>query len=174
VSDAAAKYYPQVKGFIRSRVGSAEDAEDIVQEVFYQYSKLDELLNPIGNVGAWLYRVARNKIIDRGRKKREDSLATDWEGEVLGGLGELLSGEGQSPEDDYMSALLWERLDEALAELPPAQREVFELTELQGLSIKEIAARMGEKPATLLSRKHYAVLHLRERLEDIYLDLVDY
>lgn len=171
-----AKYYAQIKNFIRGRVPTLEEAEDITQEVFYQYSRLDEVLNPIENVAAWLYRVARNRIIDRGRKKREEPIPswTNEEGEVLGELGALLSDEGASPETEYMRSLLWERLEEALSELPSAQREVFEQTELQGLSVREIADRTGVAQATLLSRKHYAVLHLRKRLEDLYKEILEY
>ncbi len=174
MTSAAATYYDRLKAFIRKRVSSAEEAEDIVQEVFYQYARLDEVLNPIENVAAWLYRVARNRIVDTRRKKREEQLPswTSEEGEVLGALGELLAGDGTTPEDDYMKTLVWERLEEALSELPVPQREVFEQTEMQGKSIREIEAETGVGQATLLSRKHYAVLHLRERMEDLYEEML--
>lgn len=170
------KYYDRIKNFVRRRVTSTQEAEDIVQEVFYQYSRLDDILNPVANVTAWLYRVARNRIIDSSRKKREESLPQWAEGDrqaVMGEMAEALT-DISSPEAAMMGSMLWERLDEALDELPEAQREVFEMTEIKGLSIKEIQEITGVPQATLLSRKHYAVLYLRKKLADLYDDLMDY
>jgi RNA polymerase sigma factor (sigma-70 family) len=171
-------YQPRLKAFIRRRVTNKEDAEDILQDVLFQWMKaLENTLNPIEQVAAWLYRVARNTIINHGAKKREEALpvyaAGESEEEILLGFSSLLCAEEEgsaSPETDYLRSLVWMELEAALAELPAEQREVFELTELDGIPVKEIALATGTAVATLLSRKHYAVLHLRKRLKDLYAD----
>lgn len=150
----------KLKSFIRSKVGSAEDAEDITQEVFCQLAKLDTIVHPIDNISGWLYAVARNKITDRWRK-------TGGVSEVSADdISEALFAESESAEDEYIKDMLWADLEEALSELPPEQRDAFELTEVYGMSFKEIAEATGVNTNTLLSRKRYAVLYLRQRLRD--------
>jgi RNA polymerase sigma factor (sigma-70 family) len=153
----------KLMGFIRKRMPNEADAEDILQDVFYQLAANTE---PIEQLSGWLYRVARNKITDRQRKKKdlllEDTLgggdeAFDWT--------ELVLDETGGPETEYLRNLFWEALQAALDELPPEQRDVFVMTELEGIPFKEIAEAAGVSVNTLLSRKRYAVLHLRERLQ---------
>ena len=176
ISETVSRYRTRLVDFIRPRVASREDAEDIAQEVFYEFSEAVRLMQPIEQLTSWLYTVARNRITDLYRKKKatpfsflapEDS--DDGFAEEIGGL--LLENDS-SPETDYFRTLVWERLGEALAELPKEQREVFELHELQGVSFKEISKQTGESVNTLLSRKRYAVLHLRERLKELYEDFI--
>ena len=173
------EYQPQLKSFIRKRVDNREDAEDILQEVWYRFVKtVDIAVNPIDRVSAWLYRVARNTIINHFTKKREDEMPgyRNEEGyeEIDRDFSEILFGDetSPSPETQFLRSLVWEELEIALAELPPEQREIFELTELDGLPVKEIAQTSGIAVNTLLSRKHYAVVFLRERLRELYEDLL--
>lgn len=175
-------YTPQLKAFIRKRVVNDEDAEDILQDVFYQLAKkVTDMLNPIENVTAWLYRVTRNNIINKGEKKREQELplfrSNEDDDEVIEEFADILfSTSGQaspSPEAEYLRSLVWSELESALEELPPEQREIFELTELDGLPVKEISEAKGIPVNTLLSRKHYAVKHLRKRLEEMYYDFLE-
>ena len=161
----------RLRGFIRRRVTDEADAEDILQEVFFELAEAYRLLRPVEEVGAWLFRVARNRIIDRFRKSRleaapqpataeSESAETSWE--------DLLPSREAGPEAAYARSILLEELDRALDELPEEQRQVFIAHELEGRSFKELAAESGVSVNTLLSRKHYAVLHLRKRLQDIY------
>ncbi|MDR1653660.1 MAG: RNA polymerase sigma factor [Prevotellaceae bacterium] len=173
------EYRPQLKSFIRKRVDNREDAEDILQDVFYQLTKtVNAAINPIEEVAAWLYRVARNTIINHGIKKREEAMPVyqndESEDEILADFSEVLfnSETSPSPETEYLRSLVWEELEAALAELPPEQREIFELTELDGIPVKGIAQTTGVPVNTLLSRKHYAVLHLRKRIRQLYEDIV--
>lgn len=168
---------PQLKAFIRKRVSNKADAEDILQDVFLQLVKtVDETLNPIEQVSAWLYRVTRNTIINRGKKKTEEELpiySTNEGEEVLQDFAEFLfNEESPSPETEYMRSLIWDELELALSELPPEQKEAFELMEIDGLSAKEVAEAMGVSVNTLLSRKHYATKHLRIRLKELYNELL--
>jgi RNA polymerase sigma factor (sigma-70 family) len=179
VGQLIAEHRPKLKAFIRKRVANSEDAEDILQDVFYQFLKtVENTMNPIEQVSAWLYRVARNLIINKGVKKREEAWpvyrSSDSDDEMLDDFSELLfSGEtSPSPETEYLHSLFWVELENALAELPPEQREIFELTELDGLPVKDISEMTGVHVNTLLSRKHYAVKHLRKRLAGLYDDLV--
>ena len=168
----------KLKAFIRRRVPNSEDAEDILQDVFYQLVKtVENSMNPIEQVSSWLYRVARNMIINRGIKKREESLPAYRNGDdgddMPEEFSEILFGETSlSPETEYLRSLVWVELENALSELPPEQREIFELTELDGIPVKEIAETTGVAVNTLLSRKHYAVKHLRKRLERLYREIV--
>ena len=149
--------------FIRKRVPDQRDAEDILQEVFYELVEAYRLMNPIEHLGAWLFQVARNRIADSFRKKRpeafSDPVAT-WE--------DLLPSPEAGPEAAYARGVLLEELDDALDELPEEQRDVFVAHELEGRSFKDLAAETGLSVNTLLSRKRYAVLHLREQLRSIY------
>lgn len=179
VEQIVKEHRPRLKSFIRNRVSNNEDAEDILQDVFYQLIKtVENNVSPIEQVSAWLYRVAKNTIINKGKKKREESLSTpgyDEEGNVMEEFSEILfNDDNPTPETEYIRSLVWKELEAALAELPPEQSEIFELTELEGLPVKEIAAAMNVPVNTLLSRKHYAVKHLRKRLLVLYRELMQY
>ena len=160
----------RLRDFIRWRVADRRDAEDILQDVFYELVEANRLLMPIDHVTGWLFRVARNRIIDLFRKKTpenfSDTVAAN-EDEWLQ-LVELLPSPEGGPEAQYARNVLLDELELALDELPDEQREVFVWHELEGRSFKEIAAETGASVNTLLSRKHYAVLYLRERLQNIY------
>ena len=157
--------------FIRKRVEDQGDAEDILQDVFYELIETYRLMKPVEQAGAWLYRVARNRIIDRFRKRRPEAL-----GEVLAGAGEeealrieeLLPSPEAGPEAAYARSVLLEELEAALEELPEEQRAVFIAHDIDGRSFKQLASETGLSVNTLLSRKRYAVLHLRRRLQAIY------
>lgn len=164
-------YESPLKAFVYKRIQNKVEAEDIVQDVFYQFLKtLEDAMNPIEHVSAWLYKVARNTIINKSKKKQEEELPeySDFE--------ELLFGDqaAPSPELEYLRSLVWIELDRALSELPTEQREVFERNEFDGLSVKEIARQNNLSINTVLSRKHYAVLHLRKRLGALYKDLIQF
>ncbi|GAB3432422.1 RNA polymerase sigma factor [Niabella aquatica] len=179
VEQLVKEHQARLKSFIWKRVSNKEDAEDILQDVFYQLIKtVENNLSPIEQVTAWLYRVARNIIINKGRKKHEASLpATRYndEGHVLETFSEILfNNDLPTPETEYMRSLVWKELEAALLEMPPDQRAAFELTELEGLPVKEVAATMNIPVNTLLSRKHYAVKYLRKRLYGLYTDLMEY
>ena len=156
--------------FIRGRVGADADADDVMQDVLAQLAAVS---GPIESATSWLYSVARNRLIDRYRR-RKLAIAeprADEDGLELGLDAWLEDGHG-TPEDDYLRSLLWSELDLALAELPPAQRDVFVWHELEGMSFKDMAEATGDKVPTLISRKRYAVLFLRERLAELYEMLV--
>ena len=161
----------RLRNFIRRRIPDPSDAEDILQDVFYKLVEANRLLMPIEQVTGWLFRVARNRITDLFRKRRPESFGDaarrDEEGEVLG-MEELLPSPGAGPEAAYVRKLVLDELELALDELPEEQREVFVAHELEGRSFKEMAAESGVSVNTLLSRKRYAVLHLRERLRSVY------
>jgi len=174
ISEIVAKERSRLRDFIRRRVPDPSDAEDIVQEVFYELVEANRLLMPIEHVTGWLFRVARNRITDLFRKKKPesfgDSAVEGEEGELLQ-LEDLLPSHDAGPEALYIRNVLLEELELAIDELPTEQREVFIAHELDGRSFKEMAAETGVSVNTLLSRKRYAVLHLRERLQDIYDEL---
>lgn len=177
VEELIQAHQPRLRSFIRRRVSNKEDAEDILQDVFYQLVKAaGNTINPVEHVTAWLYRVARNAIINRGKKMREEEMPVsgyDDEGNVLEEFSEILfNDDNPTPETEYLRSLVWQELEAALADLPPEQREAFELTELDGLPVKEVAQSIHVPVNTLLSRKHYAVRHLRKRLENLYNELL--
>jgi RNA polymerase sigma factor (sigma-70 family) len=158
--------------FIRRRVKDQTDAEDILQEVFYELTEAYRLTKPIEEAGAWLYRVARNRIIDRFRKKQPEPFGAAPDGEEEGLRWEdLLPSPDAGPEAAYARGVLLEELAAALEELPEEQREVLVAHEMEGRSFKQIAGETGVGVNTLLSRKRYAVLHLRRRLKAIYEEL---
>jgi len=161
----------RLKNFIRRRVPDERDAEDILQEVFYELVEADRMMKPIEQLSGWLYLVARNRITDLFRKKRPEALAnapvTDTDGESLG-LEDLLPSPDAGPEAAYARTVLIEELDAALNELPEEQRQAFVAHEIEGQSFKELAEATGVSVNTLILRKHRAVVHLRERLEAIY------
>src|SRR5262245_2811749 len=162
----------RLRKFIWKRVADEADAEDILQDVFYELVEAYRLLKPIEQAGAWLFQVARNRITDGFRKRKTRALINDppvitEEGEKLA-WEDLLPSREAGPDAAYTRSVLLEELDEALNELPEEQREVFVAHELEGHSFKELAAETGLSMNTLLSRKHYAVLHLRRRLQAIY------
>ena len=170
ISEAVEQQRGRLRNFIRSRVPDPSDAEDILQDVFYELVAAYRLTKPIEQVGAWLFRVARNRIIDRFRKQKPEA------SRVGGGAGdentlsleELLPSSDAGPEGAFARNMLLDEIGEALAELPPEQREVFIANEIEGRTFAEIAAETGTSINTLLSRKRYAVLHLRRHLREIY------
>jgi len=153
--------------FIRKRVDDEGDAEDILQDVFYELTEAYRLMRPIEQVGAWLYRVARNRIIDRFRKKVPVAQPTLGDDDAAP-LEDLLPSPDAGPEALYARNVIFDELDAALEELPEEQRDVFIAHEMDGKSFKQLAEETGLSINTLLSRKHYAILHLRRRLEAIY------
>jgi len=154
--------------FIRKRVDDEGDAEDILQDVFYELTEAYRLKRPIEQVGAWLYRVARNRIIDRFRKKTPASEIALNDDQGVPRLEDLLPSPDAGPEALYARGVIFDELDAALEELPEEQRDVFVAHEMDGKSFKQLAEETGLSVNTLLSRKHYAILHLRRRLEAIY------
>jgi len=164
ITEVINAYSKRLMGFIRKRVSNEADAEDILQDVFYQFIGNTK---PIEQLTAWLFTVTRNKITDKQRKHKPELLEdvyTDADGETNFDWAEMFFDESNNPETDYLRNLFWEALYSALNELPVAQREVFILNEIEGVPFKTIAEQSGETINTLLSRKRYAVLHLRERL----------
>ncbi|HRK26093.1 MAG TPA: sigma-70 family RNA polymerase sigma factor [Chitinophagales bacterium] len=177
VAQTVKDYSKRLMGFIRKQVNNEADAEDILQDVFYQ---LANYAQPIEQLTAWLFTVARNKITDRRRKIQPD--LTDFSTEsdnmededFVGDWKDLLLAPDNNPETDLLRSLFWDELNAALNELPAAQREVFVLNELEDIPFKTIAEQTGETVNTLLSRKRYAVLHLRKKLTTLRNELLTY
>lgn len=173
ITDTINAYSKRLMGFIRKRVDNEADAEDILQDVFYQFVGNTQ---PIEQLTAWFFTVTRNKITDKKRKKKPDSVEdiyTSDDGETIAEWTELFSEGNENPETAYLRSLFWEALDSALKELPKEQRDVFILNELEGVPFKEIAEQTGETVNTLISRKRYAVLHLRDRLGTLKNELLN-
>lgn len=174
IADAVARERPRLRNFIRRRVINQDEAEDILQDVFEELVETWRLPAPVEQVGAWLFRVARNRIVDRFRKKKEvplpDALDTD-DGEDAYRLDLALPSSDAGPDAAYARTTLLDALRTALDELPENQRDVFIAHELDGVSFKEMATATGVGVNTLLARKRYAVLHLRKRLQSSYDDL---
>ena len=172
IAETVEREQTRLRNFIRKRVLDESEAEDILQEVFYELVQAYRLMKPVEQVGAWLFRVAKNRIIDRFRKRRPEVASSDASPrEKLGDLlrwEDLLPSPDAGPEAAYAREVLLDEIDAALDELPEEQREVFIAHELEGRSFNELAAATGLSVNTLLSRKHYAVLHLRRRLRTIY------
>jgi len=173
ITDVVKNYGSQLLRFINSKVAKTEDAEDILQEVWFQTSRLTNL-NELENVGAWLYSVTRNKIIDSYRKKKTESLEDfvyqDEDGE-LNVKDILLADDSNNPEVGMFKDLFWDELMKALDELPEKQKKVYVQNELEDKTLQEIADEEGENIKTIISRKSYAVKHLRKRMQRLYNDL---
>ena len=161
IADVVSREGSRLRNFIRRRVADPRDVEDIVQDVFSELVEANHRLMPIDHVTGWLFQVARNRIIDLFRRKKPERFEEDVH---------LLESLDAGPENAYARSVLVEELEDALDELPKEQRDVFIAHEIDGKSFKEISAATGVSVNTLLSRKHYAVLHLRERLQAIYDD----
>jgi len=176
IAEAIEREQGRLRNFIRKRVPDRRDVEDVLQDVFFELVVAYRLMKPIEEVGAWLLRVARNRIIDRFRRKRPESstlsrpMPDDEEGEI-DLLEDLLPSPDAGPEAAYARGVLLDELEAALGELPAEQRFVFVAHELEGKSFRELASETGVGVNTLLSRKHSAVLHLRRRLQGIYDEL---
>ena len=173
ISEVVKREQSRLRNFIRRRVADPRDVEDILQDVFQKLVEANRLLMPVDHVTGWLFQVARNRITDLFRKKKPESYSgtatseNDWDDE-LPQFEDLLPSPAAGPEALYARSVLLEELELAIEELPDEQREVFVAHELEGRSFKEMAAETGVGVNTLLSRKRYAVLHLRERLQSIY------
>ena len=170
ISAVVVRERPRLGNFIRRRIGNPEEAEDILQDVFYEFVEEYRLPESIEQASAWLFRVARNRIIDRFRKKKEVPISETGDEEEYR-LDLALPSPDAGPEAEYARAVLLDALRQALDELPKAQREVFVEHELEGRSFREMAAQSGVAINTLLARKRYAVLHLREQLQAVYDEL---
>lgn len=174
ITEVVNAYTKRLMGFIRKRVSNEADAEDILQDVFYQFIGNTK---PIEQLTSWLFTVTRNKITDKQRKHKPELLEDIHAGgdeESSFDWTELYFEKDNNPETDYLRNLFWETLQAALQELPENQKQVFVLNELEGVPFKEIAEQTGESVNTLISRKRYAVLHLRERLAGLKQDLLNY
>ena len=171
ISETVEQQRSRLRSFISRRVADPSDVEDILQEVFFELVEAYRLMKPVEMVGAWLFQVARNRIIDRFRKKKPQPLADfnveSEEGELLS-IEEFLPSADAGPEAAYARTVLIEELEAALEELAEEQRRVFIAHEIEGRSFKELSAESGVSINTLLSRKRYAVLHLRQRLQVVY------
>src|SRR5437764_13361761 len=171
ISEIVGEQRLRLRNFIRKRVPNEADVEDLLQDVFYELIEANRLLMPIEHVTGWLFSVARNRITDLFRKKKpqafSDAAIEDEDGELLQ-IEDLLPSPDAGPEALYVRHVLLDELEFALDELPSEQREVFVAHEVEGRSFKQLSAESGVSVNTLLSRKRYAVLHLRERLQHIY------
>ncbi|HEY1262121.1 MAG TPA: RNA polymerase sigma factor [Terriglobales bacterium] len=174
IAEAVEQEQGRLRNFIRRRVPDAGDAEDILQEVFYELIEAYRTMQPIGQVGAWMFRVARNRIIDRFRKRKPEistsQPAAGEDGKEFR-LEDLLPSSDAGPEAAYARSVLVEQLEAALEELPEEQRAVFIAQEIEGRSFKELSQESGVNINTLLARKRYAVQHLRRRLQSIYIEV---
>jgi RNA polymerase sigma factor (sigma-70 family) len=169
ISEIIAGERSRLRNFIRKRVPNESDVDDLLQEVFYEFIEAYRFMEPVQRWGAWMFRVARNRIIDLFRKRRFEAVSDDRKPLLLE---DILPSPDAGPAAAYARTVVLDELGEALAELPAEQRDVFIAHEIEGHSFKEIAARTGVSVNTLLSRKHYAVVHLRRRLQAIYEEFV--
>ena len=176
ISTVISQFGKRLLGFIRQRVNNEEDAEDILQDVWYQLTATVDT-EPIEQVSSWLFTVARNKITDSYRKKKSDSLDSMLLGdgdESEINFRQILLDNSKNPETEHLRNLFWKTLQKTLQELPEEQRNVFVWNELEDLSFKDIAAKTGENINTLISRKRYAVLYLRERSLTLYDEIINH
>lgn len=167
ILDALLACQTKLRAFIRRRIPVREDVDDILQDLTLQLINVEQ---PVENVSAWLFRAARNEMVDRSRKKREWLFSDD--DDIENDCRAILFSEANTPEDARLSEIFWDELENALAALPPGQREVFEKTTLQNYSFKQLARETGLPVQTLLSRKHKAVRYLRSRLSALYNDIM--
>jgi RNA polymerase sigma factor (sigma-70 family) len=174
ISEIVQREQARLRRFIRRSVADAGDAEDILQDIFYELVQAYRMMRPVEQAGAWLYHVARNRIVDFFRKKRPQTMGGSGEqdGNDFLLLEDLLPSPDAGPDGEYFRTILFEELDAAIEELPASQREVFIAHEMEGKSFQEMAEETGVSVNTLLSRKRYAVLHLRERLRGLYDDFL--
>ncbi|HLK29796.1 MAG TPA: sigma-70 family RNA polymerase sigma factor [Puia sp.] len=177
ISSVISQFGKRLFGFIRQRVNNEADAEDILQDVWYQLTATVDT-EPIEQVSSWLFTVARNKIIDSYRKKKpeslEDALSYESEEGEINFKEILLADKNSNPETEHLRNMFWKELQDALEELPEEQRNVFIWNELEDVPFKEIAEKTGVQVNTLISRKRYAVLHLRDRLQTLYNEIINY
>jgi RNA polymerase sigma factor (sigma-70 family) len=175
ISNTIQEFGQKLFGFVRKKVKSTEDAEDILQEVWFQLSNMSDIAG-LDNVSAWLYEVARNKITDKARKKTNLSIE-DYGFETDDGEFNfkeiLLLDDSNNPELTFFKELFWKEFQQALDELPPNQKEVFILNEIEELTLQQIADQKGENLKTIISRKGYAVKHLRNKLDYLYKELIN-
>ena len=173
ITEVINDYSKRLLGFIRKRVTNEADAEDILQDVFYQFVGNTQ---PIEQLTGWLFTVARNKITDKKRKHKPELLEDVFAGDDDANFSwtELFFNADNNPETEYLRNIFWETLNNALDELPEEQKFVFVQNELEGISFKDIAQQTGVAVNTLLSRKRYAVLHLRNRLQTLHTELLNY
>jgi len=171
ITEAVEQQRSRLQNFIRRRVADPDDVEDILQDVFFELVEAYRLVKPVREVGAWLFQIARNRIVDRFRKRKTEAitdLSVATEDDEMLTIEDLLPSPDGNPETAFLRSVLLERLAEALAELPDEQRAIFIAQEIEGRSFNELAVESGLSINTLLSRKRYAVLHLRRRLQAIY------
>jgi RNA polymerase sigma factor (sigma-70 family) len=173
IAEVVHKDRAKLLSFIRKRVSDKDDAEDILQDVFYQLTQAYDMIGSLDKVTSWMYTVARNKITDLYRKKKPEPFKSTYQGDEEESLSmeNLLPALGNTPEDAFFKSVIWDAITEALDELPIEQREVFVKNEFEDISFKELSAMTGVSVNTLLSRKRYAVLHLRARLKSLYEEL---
>jgi RNA polymerase sigma factor (sigma-70 family) len=173
IESTVKKNQEKIFGFIQNRVSTPEDAEDILQEVWFQLSRVINL-HDIENVSAWLYKVARNKITDWYKKSKPVTVDNDlFDGEDGTMIKNILFSHSETPDDKMFKDLFWQELMNGLNELPSNQKEVFIQNELEGLKLREIAENSNEKLKTIISRKQYAVKHLRGKLRNLYDDILN-
>lgn len=179
LDDIIKEHSPRLRSFVKSRVSNHDDADDIVQDTLYQLVRTVRIMdNPLAKVTSWIYTVAHNLIVNHGKKRREEALpeiSRDAGDELvfMTDISEIMvASDNESPDMRMLRSMVWDELYKALAELPKEQREAVEMTEIKGLSVKEAAEEMGVSVGTFLSRKHYAVVHIRKRLFVLYEELV--
>lgn len=179
LDDLIKQQTPKLRAFVRDRVRNREDAEDIVQDTFYQFVRTIRMIeNPVVQVTSWLYTVAHNLIVNHDKKHREESLPTYQsdpdDDNYLGDLSEIMMADDRdSPDIKLLRTMVWQELNRVMDELPDVQRQALQLTEVDGLSVREAAERMGVSVNTFLSRKHYAVVHVRKRMRTLYQELIN-
>ena len=174
LDDIIKQHTPRLRSYVKGRLDNPDDADDIVQDTFYQFlHTINMLNNPVGHVTAWLYKVARNLTINHSKKHREQPMPThDREDAFMAELQEIMVADtNDNPDMRMLRDMVWDELYKALDELPKEQREAIELTEIKGLSAKDAARQTGVSTNTFLSRKHYAVLHIRKQLGALYEEL---
>ena len=169
-------YRESLLSFVRSRINVKDEAEDIVQEIFYQLSRTNDLARPIENTTAWLFRVARNMIINWRKRKKDISFSdlvnvNENDSDGIIDILDILLSDKTTPETEIIRSFLWKEIETVLEELPSSQREIFIQTEYLCIPVKEISKKTNVPVNTLLSRKHYAVLYLRKRLKNLYMEI---